>query len=176
MKDVQMKKDGDALNHTFSQAAFLAVGHFDRALIATETTSIQESLKKVPGCSSNKCLTFEVPRFHLTISLPSRPLYLFQWSVLADSKQIVFIEGEFYEDPWAVGREQYGRDALAKRFCKEYAKRGISCIRDLNGTFRSVIFSEEKSEALSFVDPLGVKTVYWHRHDGHFIFASDLEA
>lgn len=57
-----------------------------------------------------------------------------------------------------------------------YREWGAGCVHKFTGMFAFAIFDEQKQELFLCRDRAGVKPLYYHHHNGRFLFASELKA
>jgi asparagine synthase (glutamine-hydrolysing) len=57
---------------------------------------------------------------------------------------------------------------------KAYARWGERCLEEFRGMFAFAIWDARKHRLLVARDPMGIKPLYYHQSDRHFLFASEL--
>lgn len=61
-----------------------------------------------------------------------------------------------------------------KYFARKYRESGISFLEEVDGTFRAIIYDEEKERFYGFTDRAGKKVLYYSDIDNGFMFSSHL--
>jgi len=57
-----------------------------------------------------------------------------------------------------------------------YVRRGAACLKWLRGMFAFAVRNNDTGDVFIARDPLGIKPLYYHHTDKHFLFASELRA
>jgi asparagine synthase (glutamine-hydrolysing) len=57
-----------------------------------------------------------------------------------------------------------------------YEERGLDFVREIEGDFAIALWDGEREQLVLARDPVGVKPLYFYRHGGRFIFASEIKA
>jgi asparagine synthase (glutamine-hydrolysing) len=57
-----------------------------------------------------------------------------------------------------------------------YSLHGLEFVNDLEGAFAFALWDERKNRLLLAIDRLGIKNIYWRRHDNYFAFATRISA
>lgn len=107
---------------------------------------------------------------------PQNPLRLTTWSLFEEGGKTCFIEGVFY-DEYCSHRAANGEDQeLARIFLREFDKTGGKAIERLNGSFSGFVFDHNTGRLVTFVDRLGVHSLFWSYENGRVIVSSNLAA
>lgn len=57
-----------------------------------------------------------------------------------------------------------------------YMERGEEMVRDLNGQFAIAVWDKRRDRLILFRDPIGIRPLFWRRHEGGLAFGSEIKA
>jgi len=107
-------------------------------------------------------------------SLPSKEQALSTWSLYQDAMALCFLEGEFYDASWGY-RPTPGNDFhLARLLSQHWLEKGESQLNQLNGVFSGFLYQREERTLHCFVDPVGVRPLYFYQRAGWSAICSNL--
>lgn len=112
----------------------------------------------------------------LGVRIPVTFLPLTTWSLYRKGSSFCFVTGAFYEAYNGYSPKDGADGDLARIILDAYQTDGEKAIAHLNGSFSGVIWDGEKQIAVTFVDRLGIQTVYWTHIDGMTIISTNLAA
>ena len=71
---------------------------------------------------------------------------------------------------------RHGRLSVALSLLREYERRGIDCLADVDGWFSGLLLDVRQDKVLLFNDRFGLGRIYFHAGADHFYFASEAKA
>ncbi|MEI6309702.1 MAG: hypothetical protein WCP58_08690 [bacterium] len=107
-------------------------------------------------------------------SIPPGKQALSTWSFFQDTKFLCWLEGEFYDASWGY-RPIPGNDScLARLLGQHWLEQGESQLNQLNGVFSGFLYQREERTLHCFVDPVGVRPLYFYQRGGRSAVCSNL--
>ncbi len=113
-------------------------------------------------------------QFGIGLRIPEQPLSLTTWSYFENTSNVCFIEGTFYENYKGYDIKQGDDPQFAKIFLKHFCTSHKKSLEYLNGSFSGFVLDKITGHITTFVDRLGVKTVYSSNINHTLVISSNL--